>query len=226
MKINVQKLRGMKFPVENVGPYGSCIVVPGDKFDPDWEDMLEAQGYPVVFTDIGGKKVTLVRLMGREHLSERLGTVKQEAIGVMTPTASTESRPTVSTVRPPKRIPKWLADNPERLWSDEDDKKLVKLWNCEKPKMSVFVMAKDFPKRSVASVYGRLSRLQEAGVIKPRRGRRHPKPPERKPTRVEEKPAASPAPGPAIAVSIQEVSTVVVSPSHAVLTVVLELKAA
>jgi hypothetical protein len=179
MKINVQKLRGMKFQEDNVPPYGNCIIVPGDKFDPDWECLLEDQGHPCVFTDIAGKKVTLVRLMGEKASSAKMA--RLEEVGVGTPKTSTESRPAVSTVKPPpKRIPQWLVKNPEHQWGDDDDKKLVILWN-QKPRLSVPVIAKEFPKRTLASVYGEVAALQRAHVIEQRLPRKHPKPPRRKP---------------------------------------------
>ena len=54
----------LKFPVRDVAPYGNCIVVPGDEFDPDWEAELDEQGYSIIETDFGdpAKPVTLVKL--------------------------------------------------------------------------------------------------------------------------------------------------------------------
>ena len=37
--ITVDELR-QKFPTEAIAPYGDCIVVPGDQFDPGWEHYL------------------------------------------------------------------------------------------------------------------------------------------------------------------------------------------
>lgn len=59
--ITVEMLKE-RFPVKDVALYGACIVVPGDKFDPDWEDQLCAQGHKVVMTSLDGKVVTLVKL--------------------------------------------------------------------------------------------------------------------------------------------------------------------
>jgi hypothetical protein len=61
-EISIEKLKEMLFPVQNVALRGDCIVVPGDKFDPDWEDQLCAQGHKVFMQSLGGKVVTLVKL--------------------------------------------------------------------------------------------------------------------------------------------------------------------
>lgn len=58
--ITVEMLKEL-FPVKDVAPYGTCIVVPGDKFDPDWEDQLCAHGHKVFMQSLDGKAVTLVK---------------------------------------------------------------------------------------------------------------------------------------------------------------------
>ena len=55
-----------RFPIENVPPYGECIIIPGAEFDPDWEGLLDEQGYGCVFTDFGEKRVTLVLTKKRQ----------------------------------------------------------------------------------------------------------------------------------------------------------------
>jgi hypothetical protein len=62
-----------KYPVKDVAPYGSCIVVPGSEFNPDWEADLEDQGISIVETDFGDPNmpVTLVQV--------------KKQVGVMTP---------------------------------------------------------------------------------------------------------------------------------------------
>jgi len=47
-----------KYPTHNVPPYGTCIVVPGNEFDPDWEALLE--DCSCHHTEFEGKPVTLV----------------------------------------------------------------------------------------------------------------------------------------------------------------------
>lgn len=55
-----------KYPIQEVAPYGTCIVVPGAEFDPDNEANLFDQGYKCFDTSIDGKPVTLVRLVKAE----------------------------------------------------------------------------------------------------------------------------------------------------------------
>lgn len=60
--ITVEMLKEFFPVVKDVAPYGACIVVPGDKFDPDWEDQLCTQGHKVIMTSLDDKVVTLVKL--------------------------------------------------------------------------------------------------------------------------------------------------------------------
>jgi hypothetical protein len=50
-----------RFPVQNVAPYGECVVVPGAEFDPDWEVYLGDQGCRCRFTDLDQRPVVLVQ---------------------------------------------------------------------------------------------------------------------------------------------------------------------
>jgi hypothetical protein len=43
--ISIEELKQRYPNIIDVKPHGWCIVVPGDKFDPDWEFQLEDQGY-------------------------------------------------------------------------------------------------------------------------------------------------------------------------------------
>jgi hypothetical protein len=218
MKINVQKLRGMGFPQENVPPYGDCIIVPGDKFDPDWEFQLEDQGYPIVMTDRGGKAVTLVRLMGQDVEEVTKSTPSTSA----TESTSTDGvRPTSSmltTVKPTKRIPAWLLAHPEKIWKDVENGKLARLWNQDKPRLTVAAIAKEFvkefPNRTSFAVNNQLSRMKKSGLIKLRKPRKHPKHPEKKPRHAKEKLPDVQAPGPAV-----EASTPVQSEKKRVLSI-------
>lgn len=97
--VSVEELK-QKFPVKDVPPYGTCIVVPGPDFDPDWEAELDDQGFRCVFTDLDQKAVTLVRL------AEKLGSESVER----------------EVSRSPSRAL-------SKYWSSEEDKVLVKLWN-------------------------------------------------------------------------------------------------
>jgi hypothetical protein len=228
MKINIQKLRGMGYKAENHTPWGDCIVVPEKEFKEDWESELDVQGHPYVHVEICSKKLVLVRLMGEQVMS--VESARPEEIGVTTPAAPTESRSAASTVKPTKRVPGWFKKHPEKMWKDDEKDKLIKLWN-QRPRLSVPVMAKDFLNRTEGALYAELNELEKAGLIEPR-NRKHPKPPKRKPKRSKSIPGI-PAPGSAtvegastveVSCSVQKVSTVIIPPSHLVLTVVLELK--
>jgi hypothetical protein len=57
--ISLSILEEMFGPPTEIQPYGKVVVVPGDKFDPDWEALLEHQ---CVFTEINNSPVTLVKV--------------------------------------------------------------------------------------------------------------------------------------------------------------------
>lgn len=58
-KINIQKLAGV-FPTRSLQEHGDCIVIPGDRFDPDWEADLAEQGHECFEAQFEEKPVTLV----------------------------------------------------------------------------------------------------------------------------------------------------------------------
>jgi hypothetical protein len=90
----------LKFPLKEVPPYGSCIVVPGSEFNPDWEAELDDQGFLCAFTDLDQKAVTLVRL------GKKLGSEPAE-----------------------REVPRSPSPALPKRWSPEEDEVLVKLWN-------------------------------------------------------------------------------------------------
>jgi hypothetical protein len=49
------------FPVENVPPYGSVVVISSKVFDPAWEDKLKNEGVKVYSSGFHGEAVFLVR---------------------------------------------------------------------------------------------------------------------------------------------------------------------
>ncbi len=53
-----------KFVPEPVPGVGTCCVVPGFEFDPDWEFYLDVEGYVCHNTTLNGKGVTLVYRKG------------------------------------------------------------------------------------------------------------------------------------------------------------------
>jgi len=48
--------------MRNVAPHGECVIVPGDKFDPDWEFQLEDQGFKVHLVELDRRPVALVSM--------------------------------------------------------------------------------------------------------------------------------------------------------------------
>lgn len=52
-----------------VSPYGFVIVVPADKFDPDWEVYLADHGFKCIEFSLGGKPVVLVKRSAAEGKS-------------------------------------------------------------------------------------------------------------------------------------------------------------
>lgn len=69
--VSFQELKE-KYPIHNIAPYGACIVVPGNEFDPDWEAELEEQGVKCFFTDLDKRPVTLVQLKRSTPWAEKL----------------------------------------------------------------------------------------------------------------------------------------------------------
>ena len=102
--VTVEDLK-TKFVVAKVAPYGEVIMVPGGDFDPDWEAMLEEEGFGCVFTEINGEKFTLVKLEKEEEGGEE---------------AAAEPRPEV------RRRRGILPGKKRNLWSDADEERLLK----------------------------------------------------------------------------------------------------
>jgi transposase len=139
----------LKFPLKDFLPYGSCIVVPGAEFNPDWEAELGDEGYKCFDTLFDKKPVTLVRLAKTDKAEDEKAVYSPPA----TAKASTDA---VAHMR-----------DPERRWTEEDDARLIKYWNLE-PRMTVSEIAGNFPKRTLAAVTNELERLRKKGKIKPR----------------------------------------------------------
>jgi len=135
-----------KHPIHNVPPYGACIVVPGDKFDPDWEAILE--DCSCHHTDFEGKPVTLV------HQREA-GKDKGERV-VFSPEKPEDSQ-AVSEPKPARSIEKHLV-----VWTKEDLERFIKLWN-EDPDYEKIL--KSFPNRTKIALKQKATELKKAGII-------------------------------------------------------------
>ena len=153
--ITVEELKA-KFAVRDVAPYGSCIVVPGAEFDPDWEVFLGDQGCKCFFIDFDRKPVTLVKLPKDVGKSEDEKEVYQ-----------------------PHRQPSSPWQNPESRWKPEEDQLITNLWNQKHNVGEIHAeLRKSFPNRTVHAVKCRVTRLVKAGKIPGRwhKGERKKKP--------------------------------------------------
>jgi len=104
-KITVDEFKKL-YPTKEVPPYGECIVVPGDKFDPDWEVDLGDQDHACFNVLLDRKPVTLVQL--------------EKSVGAVTLKGSLEAD---SKTELPG------VNSAEFPWSDEDEKKLLRRMN-------------------------------------------------------------------------------------------------
>jgi len=137
--VSLEELK-QKFAVRNVAPYGECIMVPGDEFDPDWEAVLGDQGYNCIETDIGGKRLMLVKL-------------DREDQDVEAP--ETKEKPVEEKKGP-------LANLQSRVWSKDDDERLLKRMR-ELPgtiEQKCLQLTKDFKGRSPAAIHQKYVKLQ------------------------------------------------------------------
>jgi hypothetical protein len=68
-EVTIEELKD-RFIVRDVPPYGFVVMIPGCDFDPDWEALLEEEGFGCVFTEINSEKFTLVKLEKEEGEEE------------------------------------------------------------------------------------------------------------------------------------------------------------
>lgn len=145
MPITFEEL-AKKFGIVPVAPYGACIIVPGTEFDPDWEDQLSNQGCLFHFVDVAGKPVTLVQ-KGKDHEEEE------------------EEDSEEPVIESPEKHPVEETGKPDKLWSENDEKLLISLWNA---KIKVPTIRAKFLGRSENFLRGRLRKLQRSGKIQSR----------------------------------------------------------
>ena len=146
--ISVEELK-QRFVVQDVAPYGSVVMVPGGDFDPDWEAMLEEEGFGCVFTEINGEKFTLVKLENEEESAAEPGPDVRRRRGIL----------------PGETI---------NLWSDADGERLLKRME-ESPgtiKEKVAKLLSEFPGRTATGLekkYGKLTRGRRR-IGRPKKG--------------------------------------------------------
>lgn len=143
-----------RFPVQNVPPYGECVVVPGDKFDPDWEGFLDEDGYGCIFTDFGEKPVTLVLTIKRHGKSERT---------VYEPRTEKKEPPTPEPTR--KHPPSMKGPQ----WGLKDEQRLISRLNELKGSLEgkIRILAKEFQGRSPNAILQKYHKLVKAGLPRP-----------------------------------------------------------
>lgn len=142
--IKLEQLK-QRFPIENVPPYGECIVVPGAEFDPDWEGFLDEQGYGCIFTDFGEKPVTLVLTKKRQ--------------------------PEPQTPQPPRKP---LSAMKGPLWTKENEDRLIKRVSELKGSLEgkCTILTKEFQGRSANGLLQKFKKLVRARRALPgKRGR-------------------------------------------------------
>jgi hypothetical protein len=159
-EITIEQLKE-KFPVKNVAPYGNCVVVPGEDFDPDLTVTLWDK-YKLTCFDavLDFKPVTLVQLKPVDSPLEHDDKVTK-----------LQSDHKIATAPPPEeaglqRVLKGGKDTPlGPRWTEDEYKLLIKLWNEQK---KVREIAAKFPDRSGHAVVAALARLKNSGAIKSR----------------------------------------------------------
>jgi len=143
--ITVEELKA-KFAVRDVAPYGSCIVVPGAEFDPDWEVFLGDQGYKCFFIDLNQKPVTLVKLP--KDVGKSAG--EKEVYRPRQPKKEKEviEKADVHEKKELAELSPW--QDPSRRWKPEEDELIIALWNQKHNVSEIHVeMRKRFPNRSI-----------------------------------------------------------------------------
>lgn len=134
----LEKLK-TEFPTRVCPPYGVCIVIPGDKFHPNWEGELDVD---VINTDFGdpNKPVTLVPLKGEQESKEQFE--DSTPIEPPKPIAAIEPKQRKHTLQP-------------RDWTPKDIERLLKRWSEVKglPMQRAEKLAPEFPNRKPEAIY-------------------------------------------------------------------------
>jgi hypothetical protein len=139
--VSINELK-QRFIVRDVAPYGSCIVVPGDEFNPDWEAELDID---VIQTDFGdpAKPFTLIPLKG------------EKPSGIPVLPEKEKKAPEAKK----HRVFNILA----KEWSREDIERLLTRWPQVKgtARQKSELLAKEFPERKQNSIYQKYWSLQK-----------------------------------------------------------------
>ena len=142
--MDIEELKS-KFSIQNIMPHGEVIVIPGDKFDPDWEADLGDQGYACHNLNIAKDPFVIVPLKKDVNPGQSVYVPKKEPLtGDTKKSVSTGFMPGSTLVTDP--------DSEERGFErkTQADELIIKLWN-EKKTYEVIKeeVHKQFPEISV-----------------------------------------------------------------------------
>jgi len=181
-----------KYPIQNVAPYGACVVVPGAEFDPDWEVALGDQGYRCIMTDLDMRPVTLVQrkdARSNESKDEKLVYAPKEDGGEKSMESkenrkSKELKPQRNNVKPKKEIVYWSKKDEDRLL-----KRMAKVRGTLDEKVKQLMP--EFPGRTDLSLLLKWRKLKRAEKAKSQKSAKIAGPFFSKVEEVEEKPILS-----------------------------------
>lgn len=169
--ISIEELK-QRFPdVREFSLYGSCVVVPGTDFDPDWECELEDQGYKVHMAELDGKAVTLVSCAKKQPVEEG------EKQVFAPPPPEPESRrhlmlmtPTANTAPPIRGRGSYLAAGNKLVpWHQQELDRLLEEWPRARGSVEekAEALTKLFPGRTAVAIKLRYLKLLNLGRVKP-----------------------------------------------------------
>lgn len=113
-KISLAELREKFGPTKNVQPYGDCIIVQGDQFDPDWEAYLAKERARCFFGELDGHPVVFVKPR------QQLPPGKSEYVPPSPVVKPVAAEPVKATVPASRKIAKMGPD-----WSDKEMAELL-----------------------------------------------------------------------------------------------------
>lgn len=159
-----------KYKLFHVAPYGACIIVPGDEFDPDWEAVLADEGCRFHFVDLGGKAVTLVQKgkkseAGEEKLVYEPPSAEESSGKVVTKEDS--KNPKQETMRETAKVARHKKYGDD--WRPEEEAFLISLHQEGLPYYKISERMKSkFPSRTEHAVFYRIYALMQQGRLQRR----------------------------------------------------------
>jgi hypothetical protein len=159
--ISIDELKQRFGPSLSVAPYGECIVIQGDKFNPDWEADLGDLGFACHNGDLDGHVVTFVQL------KKAVAPGKVVYVPPKKPAVIPEVHSNDVKVKETEKVEN--EENKRVNWQPEEDALLISLWNqgSSIPDIALKVEEK-YPIQKGNSANMRLKRLRIVGQIQPR----------------------------------------------------------